>query len=142
MYSAVSPGFTVCALGEIVNLIFASLPESSATTGVANAGTSENSINETRKILVMPLPAFGSFLRGSMNPGRGGHSKRLWTDAQIILYLQKRMIPHRNWYNLLHCRLDDILLHMQDSPSSRLGLVVCKRSTVLPGFVVENSDNG
>ncbi|CAI8156814.1 MAG: Uncharacterised protein [Methanobacteriota archaeon] len=51
VYSAVSPGLTVCALGLIDNVMFASRPESSAITGVTNVGINENNIIETSRML-------------------------------------------------------------------------------------------
>ena len=50
-YSAVSPGFTVWELGVTESEMLASLPESSAVTGFAIAGTSEISNSETSRIL-------------------------------------------------------------------------------------------
>jgi len=81
VYSAVSPGFTVCELGLTDKEMLASLPESSAETGEDIAGTSENNIKETSKMLVMFLVRSGSFLRGSMNPGRSLHMKSLCKDV-------------------------------------------------------------
>ena len=63
--------------------MFAALPESSAVTGLAIAGTSENNSIETSSKLARYWVCLGPFRRGSMNPGRGRPMKRLWTNARF-----------------------------------------------------------
>jgi hypothetical protein len=63
--------------------MFAALPESSAATGLAIAGTSENNSIDTSSKLARYWVLFGSFRRGSMNPGCGRPMKSLCTNAHI-----------------------------------------------------------
>ena len=77
VYSAVSPGLTVCALGLIETETLIARPSSSALTGFATVGISENANNATSKILGHLLSPFVCLWRGSMNPGRGTPMKSL-----------------------------------------------------------------